>query len=75
MASILNSKARCYRYKSDGNEEADHCIESEADYFIKNLSQKQLETNVTLEQYVSSSFLISFMFSVSNMLCFCSCCH
>lgn len=52
MASVLNSKARYYQYSVNGNEEAHHVVESEADIFIKEQLQKQRETNITLEEYV-----------------------
>jgi len=50
MASIQNSKAKFYAHVPQSGEEAQHVIESEADVFIKHLSEKQLDTNITLEQ-------------------------
>lgn len=50
MASILNSKAERYRYEdSRENHGAEDFGESEADIFIKELSHRQLRTNITLE--------------------------
>ena len=50
MATINNSKAKMYECMPQSGEEGKHIIESEADLFIKEQSQKQLDTNVTLEQ-------------------------
>ncbi|XKL66803.1 hypothetical protein PGB90_010223 [Kerria lacca] len=50
MASVLNSKAKFYRYLSRENNEIDHHIESEADIFIKELSYKQCDIHLTLKQ-------------------------
>lgn len=50
MASILNSKAKRFVYDSYENQEAKQQIQSEADIFIKRLSQRQRDTDLSLEK-------------------------
>ncbi len=55
MAAILNSRAKFYQNSSRENCDVDYRIESEADIFIKELSAKQRETDITLEGYLFKS--------------------
>ncbi|XP_065207261.1 RNA-binding protein 41-like [Planococcus citri] len=54
MASVLNSKAKFYQFDSQGNERFQEQIQSEADIFIKKLSQKQRDTDVNLEKCLNT---------------------
>ena len=53
MAKVRHSRAKIYDKKSSVADEATEHIESEGERLIKQLVQKQTDTQISLSEYVS----------------------